>query len=350
MPSGLYAGWLRKRGGGRWSSEYKKRWFVLSTDAVLSYFKEPTSTTPQGQITLAKAKVSASGNCSIEIYVETNERTYYIEAASAADRDMWLNALKAGVSRRDSLGWINAAASGPKPMEKSGSSIPGQLMGGVELGGESREDELAPQAAASPPSPPGRPRTITQQLGVPHARFNDFLPPPPDFDHDDEEEAHPGVASSLSPPPPPLSPLSPPPPPPPPHTETAETASGVSADGDEGGVGTVMILFGPPGAGKGSHAPMIVSKLGIPQLSTGDMLRAAVAAGTSVGQQAQQVMASGLLVSDELVVSIIRERIAAADCAGGFILDGFPRTVAQAVMLDSMLRAKGGKVLELGWT
>jgi len=107
---------------------------------------------------------------------------------------------------------------------------------------------------------------------------------------------------------------------------------------------TVMILFGPPGAGKGSQAPKIVDKLNIPQLSTGDMLRAAVAAGSDVGKQAKDVMASGGLVSDELVVSIIRERIKEDDCSGGFILDGFPRTVEQAKMLDEMLDASGDKV------
>jgi len=107
---------------------------------------------------------------------------------------------------------------------------------------------------------------------------------------------------------------------------------------------TVMILFGPPGAGKGSQAPKIVEKLSIPQLSTGDMLRAAVAAGSEVGKQAKDVMASGGLVSDELVVSIIRERITEADCKEGFILDGFPRTVEQAKMLDEMLGAAGDKV------
>jgi len=107
---------------------------------------------------------------------------------------------------------------------------------------------------------------------------------------------------------------------------------------------TVMILFGPPGAGKGSQAPKIVETLSIPQLSTGDMLRAAVAAGSEVGKQAKDVMASGGLVSDELVVSIIRERITEADCAGGFILDGFPRTVEQAKMLDEMLEGSGDTV------
>jgi len=107
---------------------------------------------------------------------------------------------------------------------------------------------------------------------------------------------------------------------------------------------TVMILFGPPGAGKGSQAPKIVEKLNIPQLSTGDMLRAAVAAGSEVGKKAKDVMASGGLVSDELVVSIIRERIKEDDCTGGFILDGFPRTVEQAKMLDEMLDGSGDKV------
>jgi len=105
-----------------------------------------------------------------------------------------------------------------------------------------------------------------------------------------------------------------------------------------------MILFGPPGAGKGSQAPKIVETLSIPQLSTGDMLRAAVAAGSEVGLKAKDVMASGGLVSDELVVSIIRERIKEADCEGGFILDGFPRTVEQAKMLDEMLAGAGDKV------
>lgn len=106
----------------------------------------------------------------------------------------------------------------------------------------------------------------------------------------------------------------------------------------------VLILFGPPGAGKGSQAPKIVETLAIPQLSTGDMLRAAVAAGTEVGLEAKEVMASGGLVSDKLVVSIIADRIKAEDCKKGFILDGFPRTVGQAQMLDEMLSASGEKV------
>ena len=105
-----------------------------------------------------------------------------------------------------------------------------------------------------------------------------------------------------------------------------------------------MILFGPPGAGKGSQAPKLVEALGVPQLSTGDMLRAAVAAGTEVGRQAKDVMASGGLVSDELVVDIIRERVEHPDCVPGFILDGFPRTLEQASKLDAMLASASKRV------
>mmetsp|Transcript_85682 Transcript_85682/g.125403 ORF Transcript_85682/g.125403 Transcript_85682/m.125403 type:complete len:230 (-) Transcript_85682:537-1226(-) len=107
---------------------------------------------------------------------------------------------------------------------------------------------------------------------------------------------------------------------------------------------SIVILFGPPGAGKGTHAPKIVSQMSIPQLSTGDMLRAAVAAGTEVGQKAKGIMDSGGLVTDEIVIGIIKDEIEKEECAKGFILDGFPRTVGQAQALDAMLAGKNEEV------
>eukprot|EP00747_Dinoflagellata_sp_TGD_P181743 gnl/TRDRNA2_/TRDRNA2_35672_c0_seq1.p1 gnl/TRDRNA2_/TRDRNA2_35672_c0~~gnl/TRDRNA2_/TRDRNA2_35672_c0_seq1.p1 ORF type:complete len:264 (+),score=45.57 gnl/TRDRNA2_/TRDRNA2_35672_c0_seq1:44-835(+) len=107
---------------------------------------------------------------------------------------------------------------------------------------------------------------------------------------------------------------------------------------------SIFILCGPPGAGKGTVAPKIVEDMGIPQLSTGDMLRAAVKAGSDVGKEAKAVMARGELVSDTLVVNIIKERIQEEDCKCGFILDGFPRTVEQAKCFDAMMAESGESV------
>jgi len=101
-----------------------------------------------------------------------------------------------------------------------------------------------------------------------------------------------------------------------------------------------LILLGAPGAGKGTQATFICQKYGIPQISTGDMLRAAVKAGTPLGLQAQGVMASGGLVSDDLIINLVKERIAQSDCANGFLFDGFPRTIPQA---DAM-KAAGVKL------
>jgi len=103
----------------------------------------------------------------------------------------------------------------------------------------------------------------------------------------------------------------------------------------------IMMLFGAPGAGKGTQAPVITELLGLPQLSTGDMLRDAVAAESEVGKRAKAVMASGGLVSDDIVIGIIAERITAEDCSDGFILDGFPRTLVQAQALDKLLAKSG---------
>jgi len=111
-----------------------------------------------------------------------------------------------------------------------------------------------------------------------------------------------------------------------------------------------LVLLGPPGAGKGTQATRLVEKHRVPQLSTGDMLRAAVAAKTPIGLRAKEIMDAGALVPDEVVIGLIDERLDSPDCARGFILDGFPRTVAQAEALQQLLDRRGvalDAVLEL---
>lgn len=105
-----------------------------------------------------------------------------------------------------------------------------------------------------------------------------------------------------------------------------------------------LILLGPPGAGKGTQAQILEATRGLKQLSTGDMLRAAIAAGTPVGLQAKAIMDRGDLVPDEVVVGIIADRLKEPDCAQGAIFDGFPRTVAQAEALSGLLAARGAKL------
>ena len=108
-----------------------------------------------------------------------------------------------------------------------------------------------------------------------------------------------------------------------------------------GDVALNLVFMGPPGAGKGTQAERFAREHGIPKISTGDILRDAIASGTALGQQVKTLMDQGELVSDELIIGIVRDRLAQPDATPGFVLDGFPRTVPQAVALDEMLRERG---------
>ncbi|CUH82100.1 Adenylate kinase [Tropicibacter naphthalenivorans] len=115
-------------------------------------------------------------------------------------------------------------------------------------------------------------------------------------------------------------------------------------DGATTVIAPVLILLGPPGAGKGTQARMLEEKFGLVQLSTGDLLREAVAQGTEAGKAAKAVMEAGELVSDQIVIDILRDRLAQSDCQRGVILDGFPRTTVQAQALDKLLEESGQKI------
>src|SRR5262245_29922960 len=109
-----------------------------------------------------------------------------------------------------------------------------------------------------------------------------------------------------------------------------------------------VILFGPPGAGKGTQGQNIVATFGIPQIATGDMLRAAVRAGTPLGVEARKYMDAGKLVPDDVIIGLVEERLKQADCVDGALFDGFPRTVPQGQALDSMLGRAGRQVVVVG--
>ena len=115
-------------------------------------------------------------------------------------------------------------------------------------------------------------------------------------------------------------------------------------EGEDDRPGLVAVIFGPPGSGKGTQAAAVAGELGIVHVSTGDMLRAEVARGSELGRAVEPIMASGALVSDDLIVRVIESRMRWSDAGGGILLDGFPRTLPQAEALDAMLERSGGRV------